>query len=170
MASHNWGQRPRIPQRVKNQVRRRDRVCQLQYPGCTIGATNAEAQQARVPATTPHRPPAILRQVRLRSTPRTSTSQRPGHLSQLCGVGDATPSRPAGTMNSRRHPPTPRRRRPRRRAIPDPRASQQHYYQPANTSGTVATGRGGVGCPWLPPTPARDAIAADQLRAVCQRL
>lgn len=32
-----WGQRPRsrIPQRVKDQVRRRDKVCQLQYPGCT---------------------------------------------------------------------------------------------------------------------------------------
>ena len=37
MASHNWGQRPRsrIPQRVEDQVRRRDGVCQLQYDGCT---------------------------------------------------------------------------------------------------------------------------------------
>jgi hypothetical protein len=37
MANHNWGNRPRsrIPQRVKDQVRRRDGVCQLQYDGCT---------------------------------------------------------------------------------------------------------------------------------------
>lgn len=32
-----WGERPRsrIPTRVKDKVRRRDKVCQLQYPGCT---------------------------------------------------------------------------------------------------------------------------------------
>jgi hypothetical protein len=32
-----WGNRPRsrIPQRVKDQVKRRDKVCQLQYEGCT---------------------------------------------------------------------------------------------------------------------------------------
>ena len=37
MANHNWGNRQgsRIPQRVKDQVRRRDGVCQLQYKGCT---------------------------------------------------------------------------------------------------------------------------------------
>ena len=38
MANHNWGSgRPgsRIPQRIKDQVRRRDRVCQLQYDVCT---------------------------------------------------------------------------------------------------------------------------------------
>jgi hypothetical protein len=35
--AHNWGDRPRsrIPQRVKDQVRRRDGVCQLRYEGCT---------------------------------------------------------------------------------------------------------------------------------------
>jgi hypothetical protein len=32
-----WGHRPRsrIPDRVKAQVRRRDKTCRLQYPGCT---------------------------------------------------------------------------------------------------------------------------------------
>ena len=37
--SHNWGNRPRsqIPVRVKDQVRRRDKHCQLQYTGCTQG-------------------------------------------------------------------------------------------------------------------------------------
>jgi hypothetical protein len=37
--AHNWGNRPasRIPQRVKDQVRRRDGSCQLQYAGCTGG-------------------------------------------------------------------------------------------------------------------------------------
>ncbi len=32
-----WGSRPRsrIPDRVKAQVRRRDKTCQLAYPGCT---------------------------------------------------------------------------------------------------------------------------------------
>ncbi|BBU23276.1 HNH endonuclease signature motif containing protein [Mycobacterium xenopi] len=32
-----WGNRPRshIPKRIKDQVRRRDKTCQLAYPGCT---------------------------------------------------------------------------------------------------------------------------------------
>lgn len=32
-----WGERPRsrVPDRVKAQVRRRDKTCRLQYPGCT---------------------------------------------------------------------------------------------------------------------------------------
>lgn len=32
-----WGDRPRsrVPDRVKSQVRRRDKTCRLQYPGCT---------------------------------------------------------------------------------------------------------------------------------------
>lgn len=35
--AHNWGERPRarVSQRVKNQVRRRDGSCRLQFPGCT---------------------------------------------------------------------------------------------------------------------------------------
>jgi hypothetical protein len=35
--SHNWGQQPRsvIPQRVKDQVRRRDKTCRLAYSCCT---------------------------------------------------------------------------------------------------------------------------------------
>jgi hypothetical protein len=35
--THNWGRRPppNIPQRVKDQVRRRDKTCRLQYDGCT---------------------------------------------------------------------------------------------------------------------------------------
>jgi hypothetical protein len=35
--SHNWGVRPRsaIPHRVKDQVRRRDKTCRLQFDGCT---------------------------------------------------------------------------------------------------------------------------------------
>lgn len=34
---HNWGDRPRstIPNKVKDQVRRRDQQCQLNYDGCT---------------------------------------------------------------------------------------------------------------------------------------
>jgi hypothetical protein len=32
-----WGERPRsrVPDRVKNQVRRRDKTCRLAFPGCT---------------------------------------------------------------------------------------------------------------------------------------
>lgn len=30
-----WGQRSTIPPKIKAQVRRRDGICQLQYPGCT---------------------------------------------------------------------------------------------------------------------------------------
>ena len=33
-----WGQGSTIPQRIKDQVRRRDKVCQLQYPGICTGA------------------------------------------------------------------------------------------------------------------------------------
>lgn len=29
-----WGQGSNIPKRIKDQVRRRDQVCQLGYPGC----------------------------------------------------------------------------------------------------------------------------------------
>lgn len=32
-----WGQGSTIPTRIKAQVRRRDRVCQLQYPGVCTG-------------------------------------------------------------------------------------------------------------------------------------
>lgn len=37
MAGHNWGNQPRavVPKRVKDQVRRRDKTCRLQYDGCT---------------------------------------------------------------------------------------------------------------------------------------
>lgn len=33
-----WGQGSNIPQRIKNQVRHRDKVCQLNYPGICTGA------------------------------------------------------------------------------------------------------------------------------------
>lgn len=33
-----WGQGSRIPKRIKDQVRRRDKTCQLQYPGICTGA------------------------------------------------------------------------------------------------------------------------------------
>lgn len=32
-----WGQGSNIPKRIKDQVRRRDKVCQLQYPGICTG-------------------------------------------------------------------------------------------------------------------------------------
>lgn len=32
-----WGQGSSIPKRIKDQVRRRDKVCQLQYPGVCTG-------------------------------------------------------------------------------------------------------------------------------------
>lgn len=32
-----WGQGSNIPKRIKDQVRRRDQVCQLQYPGICTG-------------------------------------------------------------------------------------------------------------------------------------
>lgn len=32
-----WGQGSNIPKRVKDQVRRRDQTCQLQYPGICTG-------------------------------------------------------------------------------------------------------------------------------------
>lgn len=32
-----WGQGSNIPKRVKDQVRRRDRTCRLQYPGVCTG-------------------------------------------------------------------------------------------------------------------------------------
>lgn len=32
-----WGQGSTIPKRIKDQVRRRDKVCQLQYPGICTG-------------------------------------------------------------------------------------------------------------------------------------
>jgi hypothetical protein len=33
-----WGQGSNIPKRIKDQVRRRDQVCQLQFPGICTGA------------------------------------------------------------------------------------------------------------------------------------
>ena len=33
-----WGQGSNIPKRVKDQVRRRDRTCRLQYPGVCTGS------------------------------------------------------------------------------------------------------------------------------------
>lgn len=33
-----WGQGSTIPKRVKDQVRRRDKTCRLQYPGICTGA------------------------------------------------------------------------------------------------------------------------------------
>jgi hypothetical protein len=33
-----WGQGGNVPKRVKDQVRRRDRVCQIGYPGICTGA------------------------------------------------------------------------------------------------------------------------------------
>jgi hypothetical protein len=54
-----WGQGSNIPKRIKDQVRRRDRVCQLHYPGCTrhideFDHPNGLAGQQRQPVRSAH--------------------------------------------------------------------------------------------------------------------
>ena len=131
MPSHNWGNRPRsrISQRIKDQVRRRDGVCQLQYEGCTQRIDEMDHVIGLAAQGIPRTP--VLNATTIRGVCRHCHSIR-SEQQRRDGIASATATS-------------------RRRAIPDPRASQQHYYQPAITDSTVAAGRRGVGYPWLPP-------------------